>query len=104
MKRELIINRLAHRLKLRQETVWARFGELRKVHEQKEQEQLQKRREQQTRNPKPVSGFVELRSDTAMPTTERPRGRKSGPAEAAERQLVEILLADPALCRSRRRS
>jgi DNA primase len=99
VKRELIINRLAHRLKLRQETVWARFGELQKVHEQKERDRLQKEREQQERerNQKPVSGFVEVKSDTALPTTERPRGRKAGPAESAERQLIEILLADPVL-------
>jgi DNA primase len=98
MKRESIINRLAHRLKWKQETVWARFGELRKEYEQKERERLQKEREQQAHNPKPVSGFVELRSDAAMPTTERPRGApKPGPEAAAERQLVELLLADPAL-------
>lgn len=98
MKRESIINRLAHRLKWKQETVWARFGELRKEYDQKERERLQKEREQQPRDAKPVSGFVELRSDAAMPTTERPRGApKPGPEAAAERQLVELLLADPAL-------
>ena len=45
----------------------------------------------------PVSGFVELPSDTVMPTTERKRGQKAGPAEAAEKQLVQLLLGDPAL-------
>lgn len=92
VKRELIINRLAHRLRLRQETVWARFGELQKAHEQREREH-----QERERNQKPVSGFVELRPDAEMPSTERPRGRKAGPAEPFERQLVEILLADPAL-------
>jgi DNA primase len=97
MKRELIINRLSHRLKLKQETVWARFGELRKVHEQKERERQQKEAEQQSRQ-KP-SGFVELKPDAAMPTTERPRSsaKAAGPAAAAEKQLVELLLGDPAL-------
>jgi DNA primase len=99
VKRELIINRLAHRLKLKQETVWARFGELRKAHEQKERERQQKEAEPPARDraPRPVSGFVELRPGVEAATTERPRGRKAGPAEAAERQLIEILLGDPAL-------
>jgi DNA primase len=35
VKQELIVTRLAHRLGLRQETVWARFGELRREHEKK---------------------------------------------------------------------
>ena len=98
-KRELIVTRLSHRFGLKQETVWSWYGELRKAHEQKERERLQKEREQEQRNPKPVSGFVELRPpDAEMPTTERPRGgSKSGAAAAAERQLVELLLGDPAL-------
>jgi DNA primase len=97
VKRELIINRLAHRLGLKQETVWARFGELRKAHDQKERERRQKEHEQE-RDRKPVSGFVELKPDTVLTTTERPRGApKAGPAEAAEKQLAQLLLADPAL-------
>ena len=97
MKQELIVTRLSHRLGLKQETVWARFGELKKIHEQKERERLRKEREQE-QNRHSVSGFVELRSDVAMPTTERPRGGlKPGPEAAAEKQLVELLLADPAL-------
>jgi len=97
VKRELLINRLSHRLGLRQETVWARFSELRNVHEQREREREQQEHERE-RNSKPVSGFVEVKSDAAMPTTERPRGgAKAGPAAAAEKQLVELLLGDPAL-------
>ncbi|MBY0457485.1 MAG: DNA primase, partial [Gemmataceae bacterium] len=42
MKRELIVTRLAQRLGLKQETLWARFGELRKAQEQKELEARQK--------------------------------------------------------------
>ncbi len=98
MKRELIITRLHHRFGNRQETLWARYGELRKVHEQKERERLQKEHDQQPRDTRPVSGFVALKPDAAMPTTERPRGaKKPGPEAAAEKQLVELLLADPAL-------
>ncbi|QJW94445.1 DNA primase [Frigoriglobus tundricola] len=90
VKQELIVTRLSHRLGLKQETVWARLGELRKGHEQKERDQRAKERDQR---PAPV-----VRPDTVLPTTERPRGgAKTGPAEAAERQLVELLLADPAL-------
>jgi DNA primase len=98
VKRELIVTRLSHRFGLKQETIWTWFGELKKEHEQRERERLQKEREQQARSGRPVSGFVELPSDAVMPTNERPRGgRKGGPAEAAERQLVELLLGDPAL-------
>jgi DNA primase len=104
MKRELIMTRLLKRLGLKDEnekTLWARFRELQKAHEQKERERLQKEREQQARDRRPVSGFVELQSDTAMPTTERPRGEqhkaKAGPALRAERQLLELLLGDPTL-------
>src|SRR5262249_20630266 len=93
MKQELIVTRLAHRFGLKQETVWARVGELRKAHEQREREYQQKEREQ-----KSLSGFVEWKSDAVMPTTERPRGAlKAGPAAAAEKQLVELLLGDPGL-------
>lgn len=93
VKQELIVTRLAHRLGLKQETVWARFGELRKAHELKERDQRAKESDR-----RPTSGFVELRPDAVMPTTERPRGgQKPGPKEAAEKQLVELLLADPAL-------
>lgn len=100
VKRELIVTRLAHRFGIKQETVWAWFGELRKEFEQKEKERLAKEREQEARDArgaKPVSGFVELPPEAALPTTERRRGQKAGPAEAAEKQLVELLLADPAL-------
>jgi DNA primase len=94
VKRELIVTRLAHRLGLRQETAWARYSELRRAAE--EREKLQQERDGDKR----PSGFVELRPDAAMPTTEKPRGAqttKAGPAVQAERQLVELLLADPGL-------
>lgn len=94
VKRELIVTRLAHRLGLRQETAWARYSELRKAAEERERQQQERDGE------KRPSGFVELRpaADAALPTTERPRGGpKAGPAVQAERQLVELLLADPGL-------
>ena len=90
LKQELIVTRLAHRLGVRQETVWARFGELRKIHEQKERERQQKERES-----RPIAM---PRPDAILPTTERPRGgQKAGQAAAAEKQLVELLLGDPGL-------
>lgn len=97
VKRELIVTRLSHRFGIKQETVWTWFGELRKEFEQKEKERLAKEHEQQARDARPAAGFVELRPDPGLPTTERRRGQKAGPAEAAERQLVELLLADPVL-------
>ena len=77
VKRELILTRVAHRLGLRLETVWARFGELQAV-----------RRKDQVRQEanEPVS--------EEQPETDEP---KAGPAPALERQLLELLLAEPGL-------
>ncbi|MCS6864907.1 MAG: DNA primase [Gemmataceae bacterium] len=100
VKRELIINRLAHRLGLRQETVWARFGELRKAHETTLREQAAPAAsgQSQPQNARATSGFVESAGDAPWPTTERPRTAAKVSAQvAAERQLVELLLGDPAL-------
>lgn len=78
VKRELIITRLAQRLGLRQETVWARYGELR--HEKKGEA---------ARNiPKPLA--------TGANST-KPPAQKTAPASPLERQLLELLLADPPL-------
>ena len=71
VRQELIVSRLAHRLGLRQETVWARLGELRN-----------ERRRRAT--PKPG------------PSTDTPPAG-GGPPPAIERQLLEILLAEPEL-------
>jgi DNA primase len=96
MKRELIVTRLVRRLGFKDETtLWARFKELQKAHEQRERERQEKERDQQNREPN--AGSAEPRPDAVLPTTERRRGQKAGPAEAAEKQLVELLLADPAL-------
>ncbi|MFM8271179.1 MAG: DNA primase [Gemmata sp.] len=93
VKRELIVTRLSQRFGLRQETVWAWFGELRKEYEQRERDRQQKEREQAARdNPAPARP----KPDAVLPTTER-RGARSGPEAAAERQMVELLLGDPAL-------
>ncbi|HET6572751.1 MAG TPA: DNA primase, partial [Fimbriiglobus sp.] len=72
VKQELLVSRLAHRLGLRQETVWARLAEL--------------RRERQRRDAQPAA--------PAKPAAE---GSRSGPAHRAEQQLLELLLAEPGL-------
>jgi len=71
VRQELIVSRLAHRLGLRQETIWARLGELRSERKKKE--------------PAATSAAPSV----AVPT--------AGPAVRAERQLLELLLAEPAL-------
>lgn len=74
IKKELMINRLAHRLHLRSETVWDRLEELR-------------RRRQSTTSAASEEPTTALTSPPA----------RVDPQVVAEKQLVEILLADPAL-------
>lgn len=74
VKQELAISRLAHRLHLRQETVWARLGELRSEHRRREANNY--------------------RATPSLTQTPPPAG---GPPPAIERQLLEILLAEPTL-------
>jgi DNA primase len=64
---ELIVTRIAHRLGLRQETVWARFGELKRERRRK---------------------------DPAPPPTKQ---AAAGPPPTLEKQLLQLLLAEPAL-------
>jgi len=72
VKRELLVTRLAHRLGLRQETVWARFEEVQNLRK---------------REPARVPVAPE-------PEESRP---KAGPADPLERELLQLLLADPGL-------
>lgn len=76
-KQELLITRIAHRVGLRQETVWARFGEL--------QAEATGKRES-ARPPSPSTRG-------SVPS----EGPKAGPTPPLERQLVQILLAEPGL-------
>jgi DNA primase len=75
VRQELIVTRIAHRLGLRQETVWARLAELKNDRRRKE---------------------APAKPPTARPAheTDSPRG---GPAQRAEQQLLELLLAEPTL-------
>ena len=86
MKIELAITRLAHRLGLRQETVWARLGELKAERRRKQHEAA---RLQEQARPAPV------RHDGS--TQQLPMTPKNNKRDRAERQLLEILLADPGL-------
>jgi DNA primase len=70
VKQELLITRVAHRLGLRQETVWARYRELRAA-----------RQRDATRTP---------------PVAEAPANR-ARPAKTVEKELLQILLAEPGL-------
>lgn len=72
VKLELMVNRIAHRLNLKEETLWKRLKELRSK-----------------------------RSDAAAPTS-RPaqpanETQRSAPAAPHERELLELLLAEPSL-------
>ena len=73
VKQELIVTRLAHRLGLRQETVWARLGE------------LQAGAASRSRRPRPRPG-----AGRRPAADEAAAGPKAGPADAAEQQLLEI--------------
>jgi len=75
VKQELLLTRLAHRLGLRQETVWKRFEELR-----------QARKKEPTRTPRERTG--------SQPAADAARAK---PARAVEKELMQILLAEPGL-------
>jgi DNA primase len=72
VKRELIVSRIAHRLGIREETVWARLKELR----------ASKRRETAPGRPNEGEESAEKQQD---------------PAPQVEKELLEVLLAEPAL-------
>jgi DNA primase len=85
VKHELIMTRLASRLGLKLETVWARLGELKVEHRRHEAEQA--------RRAAPPMVQASAARTTAAPAVKK----AAGPAEACEKQLVELLLADPGL-------
>jgi DNA primase len=84
VKHELIVTRLASRLKLKLETVWTRFGELVKQEREAADEQ--------------GSRAAPMVQTSAARTTSPPtEPKKAGPAEACEKQLLQLVLAEPAL-------
>jgi len=74
VKQELVVTRIASRMKLRQETVWARLDEL--------------KREQRNRDAK---------TNEMARISQGPPEPKAGKPQPLERELVELLLADPTL-------
>ncbi len=81
IKTQLMINRIARRLALKEETVWARLEELRK-----------QRRGNDAPRGRSEAGHGHEEGEPAG----HPSG-SAGPADLDERQLLEVLLADPAL-------
>jgi DNA primase len=74
VKAQLMVNRIAHRLALKEETVWARLAELR-----------ERRRGEAIRSRPVATGGV-----PSAPSGQAPAARE-------ERELLEVLLADPGL-------
>jgi DNA primase len=91
VRQQLIVTRLAHRLGLRQETVWARLTELKA-----ERRRAEQRAEQRTALPVPDSP---LGGDAPIVVTAGPKppSRPISAEETLERQLIELLLAEPGL-------
>ena len=84
VKQELIVTRLAHRLGLRQETVWARFGELKNERRRKDQQQG-------ARAPVMPAAARVSKPATGAPTT------RDDPKFGCEKHLLQLLLAEPVL-------
>jgi DNA primase len=80
VKRELAVSRVAQRLGIQEETVWARLNEMRA------------RRQQAEANRQKENGLA-----FSGPPTGTGRETASGKAAAHERELLELLLAEPAL-------
>ncbi|HZZ80668.1 MAG TPA: hypothetical protein VFE62_19350, partial [Gemmataceae bacterium] len=85
VKLDLMINRIAQRLLIKEETVWARLKELRAARKAKEA------REQQT------PATAASARGNAQETAAAPKEPPSAPAMSHERELLEVLLAEPAL-------
>lgn len=75
VRRELIVNRIAHRFGLREATLWERLAELRRR--------------------RPADGAKPAGPADEVAVTRQADG--SGPADPLERELVEVLLAEPTL-------
>ncbi|MEO2091201.1 MAG: hypothetical protein ABGY75_17195, partial [Gemmataceae bacterium] len=80
VRQQLIVTRIAHRLGLRQETVWARLTELK----------AERRRAERTQQAKADAPTVVHAGPAARP-------RMVSAEERLERQLLELLLAEPGL-------
>jgi DNA primase len=74
VKRQLIVTRIAQQLGLKEATIWKRLQEIRNLSRSRAHREVE-------------------------PTAENPVSGQSAPAAAEERELLEVLLADPALVR-----
>jgi DNA primase len=94
LKLQLMMNRIAHRLALKEEIVWARLDELRRERRAGHRRQVP---EAQDLPPAPEGAAG------AAPETPTP-ARHGSPAAPEERELLEVLLADPDLVPSAARA
>lgn len=85
VKQELIVTRLAHRLGLRQETVWARLAELRREYEQKQKLEAQK------------AGPMAAQPPQTRRGDSRAAVQKTDPHYFMAATLVRLLIAEPGL-------
>jgi DNA primase len=96
VKMQLILNRIARRLALKEETVWARLDELRAVRAAREKRREGEREPALDRAPsgqRPGGGKEAVPHGSSRPGSS---GRQA-PATPEERELLEVLLADPDL-------
>jgi DNA primase len=92
VKMQLMINRIARRLVLKEETVWARLEELRKQRRGNDSPRARGRiGEPGTSVPEPGEPGTSVPGEESRPPT------GSAVPALQERQLLEVLLADPAL-------
>jgi DNA primase len=89
VKQELIVTRLARRLGLRQETVWARLGELRAERRKKDV--------QQAMRAGGTASVVQASAARVSKPADDSQPARTDPRYTCERQLLELLLADPTL-------
>jgi len=103
MKQELIVTRLAHRLGLRQETVWARLGELKTDRRKKERQDVQREMErtlpktETPSSPGTSEGSANGEGKSEVSGSSGESAPTSGHASKVERNLLQVLLADPGL-------
>jgi DNA primase len=99
VKRELIVTRIARRLTLKEETVWARLEELRSGRRKAEERDAQASSRLAAAEPVSSSSGEEIRLTGLTGAVGPVSQTQSGQARPApeERQLLEILLAEPAL-------
>jgi DNA primase len=90
VRQELILTRLEHRLGLREKTVWARLNELKA-------ERRRRERERESEPERPTNRLAGLPTARPQPDTAAAQTPEQRKQTTLERQLVQLLLAEPAL-------